>query len=56
MDARPRLAGQGTPVRGGKGADVRYVRSRENRSAGSYMGNKLEPYCSRQRFRMLAVR
>jgi hypothetical protein len=41
---------------GGKGADVRYVRSGENRSAGSYMGNELEPYCSRQRFRMFAVR
>ena len=28
---------------GGKGADVRYVRSSENRSAGAYMGNKLGP-------------
>jgi hypothetical protein len=41
---------------GGKGAHVRYVRSGENRSAGSFMGNKLESYCSRQRFRLLAVR
>jgi hypothetical protein len=41
---------------GGKGAHVRYVRSSENRSAGSFMGNKLEDYCSRQRFRLLAVR
>ncbi len=41
---------------GGEGADVRYVRSSENRSAGSYMGNRLEPYCSGQPFRMLVVR
>jgi hypothetical protein len=40
---------------GGKGADVRYVRSGENRSAGSYMGNELGSYCSKQRFRLLAV-
>jgi hypothetical protein len=41
---------------GGKGAHVRYVRSGENRSAGSFMGNELESYCSKQRFRMSAVR
>jgi Deoxyribonuclease NucA/NucB len=41
---------------GGKGAHIRYVRSGENRSAGSYMGNELQPYCSKQRFRLLAVR
>jgi hypothetical protein len=41
---------------GGKGAHVRYVRSGENRSAGSFMGNELESYCSKQRFRMFAVR
>jgi hypothetical protein len=41
---------------GGKGADVRYVRSGENRSAGSYMGNALGSYCSKQRFRLVAVR
>lgn len=41
---------------GGKGAHVRYVGSSENRSAGSYMGNELELYCSKQRFSMFAVR
>jgi hypothetical protein len=35
---------------GGKGADVRYVRSAENRSAGSVMGNQLARYCNAQRF------
>ncbi len=35
---------------GGKGADVRYVRSAENRSAGSVMGRQLAPYCNEQRF------
>jgi hypothetical protein len=41
---------------GGKGAHVRYVRSGENRSAGSFMGHELEGFCSKQRFQMLAVR
>lgn len=36
---------------GGKGADVRYVISAENRSAGSVMEHKLESYCDGQRFR-----
>jgi hypothetical protein len=35
---------------GGKGADVRYVRSTENRSAGSVMRRQLAPYCNVQRF------
>ena len=35
---------------GGKGADVRYVRSAENRSAGSVMSHQLAPYCNEQRF------
>jgi hypothetical protein len=35
---------------GGKGADVRYVLSAENRSAGSVMRNQLAPYCNEQRF------
>ena len=35
---------------GGKGADVRYVRSAENRSAGSVMRRQLAPYCDGQRF------
>jgi hypothetical protein len=35
---------------GGKGADVRYVRSAENRSAGSVMSRQLVPYCNEQRF------
>jgi hypothetical protein len=35
---------------GGKGADVRYVRSAENRSAGSVMRYQLAPYCNEQRF------
>jgi hypothetical protein len=35
---------------GGKGADVRYVLSSENRSAGSVMRNQLAPYCNEQRF------
>src|SRR5215208_2313260 len=29
----------------GKGADVRYVRSAENRSAGSVMSRQFAPYC-----------
>lgn len=36
---------------GGKGADVRYVKSAENRSAGSVMKSKLDDYCNGQRFR-----
>jgi Deoxyribonuclease NucA/NucB len=35
---------------GGQGAHVRYVRSRENRSAGSVMGRQLRPFCDGQRF------
>lgn len=35
---------------GGKGADVRYVLSGENRSAGRLMGRQLAPYCNEQRF------
>jgi hypothetical protein len=35
---------------GVKGADVRYVRSVENRSAGSVMRFQLAPYCNEQRF------
>jgi hypothetical protein len=35
---------------GGKGADVRYLRSAENRSAGSVMSRQLARYCDRQRF------
>jgi hypothetical protein len=35
---------------GGKGADVRYVVSAENRSAGSVMSRQLAPYCNEQRF------
>lgn len=69
-DQNRRQATQGIPTRkgfdrdeyppavareGGKGADVRYVRLSENRSAGAYMGNRLRDYCSKQRFRLLAV-
>lgn len=36
-------------------ADVRYVPSSENRSAGSVVGNALSAYCSGQRFRVVAV-
>jgi hypothetical protein len=35
---------------GGKGADVRYVLSAENRSAASAMRRQLAPYCNEQRF------
>jgi hypothetical protein len=35
---------------GGNGADVRYVRSAENRSAGSVMRFQLARYCNEQRF------
>jgi Deoxyribonuclease NucA/NucB len=37
---------------GGKGADVRYVPSADNRGAGSVMGDRLERYCDGQRFRL----
>ena len=36
---------------GGRGADVRLVRSRENRSAGASMGAQLERFCDGTRFR-----
>jgi len=36
---------------GGRGADVRYVRSSDNRGAGSSMGSQLRPYCEGQAFR-----
>lgn len=35
---------------GGKGAHVRYVPKRENRSAERLMGRQLEPYCNGQSF------
>jgi hypothetical protein len=38
---------------GGEGADVRLVRSSENRSAGAAMGNRLRPFCDGQRFRLV---
>ena len=41
----PAMSGEG-----GKGADVRYVRSSENRSAASVMSRQLARYCDRQRF------
>jgi hypothetical protein len=37
-------------------ADVRLVDSGENRSAGAYMGNKLESWCDGQAFRLVVVR
>lgn len=36
---------------GGSGADIRYVRSAENRSAGSLMGRQIRGWCDGQRFR-----
>lgn len=36
---------------GGADTDLRYVRSTENRSAGSKMGEQLHPYCEGQAFR-----
>jgi len=36
---------------GGESADVRYVRSSENRSAGAVMGAQLRRFCDGQRFR-----
>jgi hypothetical protein len=35
---------------GGQGAEIRYLRSAENRSAGSVMCHQLAPYCNEQRF------
>lgn len=37
-------------------ADVRYIRSRENRSAGAVLGNTLAGFCDGQRFRYRIVR
>jgi hypothetical protein len=37
---------------GGRGADVRYVPSSDNRGAGTVMGERLSPYCDGQRFRL----
>lgn len=65
-DARRRAALRGVPARegfdrdeypvalsreGGKGADVRYVQSSVNRSAGATMGAQLEGFCDGQSFR-----
>ena len=41
---------------GGRGADVRYVESGENRAAGASMGNQLERWCDGQRFAYRGVR
>ncbi len=37
---------------GGRGADVRYVESQENRSAGSVMGRQLRAFCDGQSFEL----
>jgi len=37
---------------GGRGADVRYVPSSDNRGAGSALGNQLRRYCNGQAFRI----
>nr|WP_304442030.1 NucA/NucB deoxyribonuclease domain-containing protein [Thermoactinomyces sp. DSM 45892] len=37
---------------GGKGADIKYVSPKDNRGAGSYIGNKLERYKDGQRVRI----
>lgn len=37
---------------GGRGADVRYVPSSDNRGAGSSLGNQLRRYCNGQAFRI----
>jgi hypothetical protein len=37
---------------GGRGADVRYVPSRDNRGAGAVMGGQLRPFCNGQAFRI----
>lgn len=39
---------------GGKGADVRYVTSADNRGAGSSMGSQLSSYCNGQAFKIKA--
>ena len=40
---------------GGRGADVRYVRSSDNRGAGASLGSQMRPYCNGQRFRVRVV-
>jgi hypothetical protein len=40
---------------GGKGADVRYVVSGENRSSGSVISHRLSRYCDGQAFRLVVV-
>lgn len=40
---------------GGKGADVRYVRSSDNRGAGASMGSQFRPYCNGQAFRFRLI-
>jgi hypothetical protein len=37
---------------GGESADVRYVKSSENRAAGASMGSRLRDYCNGQAFRL----
>jgi hypothetical protein len=48
-EAPPAVAREGGLFRG-RYAHVRLVDSGENRSAGAYLGNKLEPWCDGQRF------
>lgn len=36
---------------GGRGADIRYIESDQNRSAGSLQGSQLAPYCGGQAWR-----
>lgn len=50
-DEYPPAVGRAT----GDEATVRYVPSGENRSAGSILGNTLDPYCDGQRFRYRIV-
>lgn len=40
---------------GGKGADIRFIPSSENRSAGSYMGRVLSQYCNGTHVRLVVV-
>lgn len=40
---------------GGRGADVRYVRSSDNRGAGASLGNQLRGYCNGQAFRIRVI-
>jgi hypothetical protein len=54
-EAPPAVAREGGLWRG-RYAHVRLVPSSENRSAGAYLGNKLEGWCDRQPFRMVVVR